>query len=438
MKYTQSNKLRRYSHALIPGGAHTYSKGDDQFPEKSPGFIVRGKGAYVWDPDGNKFLDWYMGLRSTTLGYGYAPVIAAVKKQLSQGANFTRPSPLEVELAQLLTDIIPCAEMVKFAKNGSTVTTAAVKLARAYTKRDLVAVCSDHSFFSYDDWFIGTTSADAGIPQAVKDLTVTFKFNDIASVQALFKKHPNQIACVILEPATEIEPRDNFLHRVQALCKKHGAVFILDEMISGFRWHLRGAQHVYKITPDLATYGKGIANGFSLSVLAGKRAIMEQGSITGGKERVFLISTTHGAENHALAAAIASVKEMRNKKVIPHLHRIGALLKKRLSTITKKHNLNSVINVFGEVPCRLAVSFAASGQYTSPQVKTYFLQEIINQGILFNGSFTPSYAHGRREVERTAQAWDYACQKLKTALADKDLEKKLVGEPVKPVFRKYN
>ncbi|OGN19558.1 MAG: glutamate-1-semialdehyde 2,1-aminomutase [Candidatus Yanofskybacteria bacterium RIFCSPLOWO2_02_FULL_45_10] len=438
MKFTQSNKLRKRAHALIPGGAHTYSKGDDQFPKLSPGFIVKGKGAYVWDADGNKFLDWAMGLRSTTLGHGYVSVVQAVKKQLPFGANFSRPSILEVELADLLTKIIPCAEMVKFAKNGSTITTAAVKLARAHTKRDIVAVCSDHAFFSYDDWFIGTTPADAGVPQAIKDLSVTFKFNDLESVRALFKKYPKQIACVILEPATEVEPRDNFLHGVQALCQENGAVFILDEMISGFRWHLKGAQHTYKITPDLATYGKGIANGFSVCVLAGKREIMERGGIQGGHERVFLISTTHGAENHALAAAIATIKEIQGKKVIPHLYHIGALLQTRLNAIAKKYKLGEIVNVFGEVSCRLATTFAAVGTYTNFQVKTYFLQELISQGILFNGYFAPSYSHGKREIEKTVLAWDYACRKLQQAVTNKDLEKKLIGDPVKPVFRKYN
>src|SRR3989344_6362647 len=194
MKFTKSSQLRRKSHALIPGGAHTYSKGDDQFPELSPGFIVRGRGAYIWDLDGNKFLDWGMGLRSTTLGYGYKPVLDEVRKQLNKGANFARPSPVEVELAELLTDIIPCAEMVKFAKNGSTVTTAAVKLARAYTGRDMVAVCSCGSFFSYDDWFIGTTAVSRGIPEAIRKLTVSFKFNDIQSLENLFGRYPDKIA----------------------------------------------------------------------------------------------------------------------------------------------------------------------------------------------------------------------------------------------------
>jgi glutamate-1-semialdehyde 2,1-aminomutase len=438
MNFSNSNHLRKKSHSLIPGGAHTYSKGDDQFPELSPGFIVRGKGAYVWDVDGNKFLDWGMGLRSTTLGYGYKPVLNAVRKQLIQGANFARPSPLEVEFAELLTDIIPCAEMVKFAKNGSTVTTAAVKLARAYTGRDMVAICSCGSFFSYDDWFIGSTPVSRGIPQAIRELTVSFKFNDIKSLEGLFVKYPGKIACIIMEPATEIAPADDFLKKAQFLCKENGAVFILDEMISGFRWHLKGAQHVYGVTPDMATYGKGIANGFSVAVLAGKREIMDLGSIKGPDERVFLISTTHGAENHSLAAAIAAIKEMKKYNVPEHLISIGAKLRDSLNDVSRKFGLENILNVFGDVPCRLAMSAQPFGSYDSFQIKTYFFQEMIARGILFNGYFSPSFSHRDREVKNTVKAWSYACNRLEKALDKNELERLLIGKTVKPVFRKYN
>ena len=438
MRFTQSNRLRKKSHALIPGGAHTYSKGDDQFPELSPGFIVRGRGAYVWDLDGNKFLDWGMGLRSTTLGYGYKPVLDAVRKQITRGANFPRPSPLEVELAELLVEIIPCAEMVKFAKNGSTVTTAAVKLARAYTGRDLVAICSDQAFYSYDDWFIGSKEINRGVPQAIRELTVSFKFNDIKSLENLFDKYSGKIACVILEPATEIEPQEEFLKKVQFLCKKNGAVFILDEMISGFRWHLRGAQHVYGVTPDMATYGKGIANGFSVAVLAGRRDIMSLGSIYGSHERVFLISTTHGAENHALAAAIATINELKNKDVVGHMRAVGAQLKDCLNGIHRQYGLENILNIFGGVPCRLAMSVSSHEAYDSSLLKTYFFQEIISQGILFNGYFSPSYSHGEREIETTKNAWRFACSQLRAALYHKNIKSKLIGKPVKLVFRKYN
>lgn len=438
MNFKKSNQLRKFSHKLIPGGAHTYSKGDDQFPSLSPGFIAKARGAYAWDADGNKFIDWGMGLRSTMLGHGYKSVVDAVKKQIEFGANYTRPSIYEIEFAKIMTQIIPCAEMVKFAKNGSTVTTAAVKLARAYTKRDMIAVCSDQPFYSYDDWFIGSTVMNAGVPQVIKDLTISFKFNNIESVKKLFEKYPGKIACFIFEPATEVEPKDNFLQKVKDLCKENGTVLIFDEMISGFRWHLKGAQYVYKVTPDLATYGKGIANGFSVAVLAGKKEIMQQGSIYGQHERVFLISTTHGAENHALAAAIASVKELQKKNVIKHIFKIGKELKSRLNKIHKKYDLDKVLNVYGEVNCRLAMSSAPYGNYDLFQIRTYFFQELIGQGVLFNGYFAPSFSHGEKELKATEKTWDYACKKLREALDNKNLEKKLIGPPVKPVFRKFN
>lgn len=440
MRYTKSNQLRKIAHKLIPGGAHTYSKGDDQFPALSPGFIAKGKGAYVWDLDGNKFLDWGMGLRTVILGYGYKPVVEAVKKQIARGVNFSKPSALEVELAKQMVDIIPCAEMVKFAKNGHNTTTAAVKLARAYTKRDMIAMPAG-GYSGSDDWCITTTVMKGGIPKVVQKLTVTFNYNDIKSVENLFQKYPNKIACVILEPATATGPKNNFLAKLKKLCKKNSTVLIFDEIITGFRWHLKGAQHVYKVTPDLATFGKAIANGFSLAVLVGRRDIMKLGGIYGkdkSRERVFLLSTTHGAETHTLAAAVATIKELKEKNVAVYINQLGEKLKEKLNKVNKENRLEKIIKVAGDRGGWIVSGFRDFGKYSDSQIKTYFFQELISQGILFNGFFSPSFSHGKKEIELTVKAWDYACQKLKSALDNKDLEKKLVGEPVKPVLRKHN
>src|ERR1051326_1860559 len=288
-------------HRLIPGGAHTYSRGDDQYPENAPAILERGKGAYVWDPDGNKFLDYGLGLRSVTLGYDHDSVSEAAIKEIHKGNNLTRASVTELTAAELITELIPCAEMVKFGKNGSTVTSAAIKLSRAYTGRKYVALCAEHPFFSYDDWFIGTTPMQKGIQTEESSLSLKFHYNDIASLEKLFSEHSNEIACVILEPATFVPPKDNFLHKIKELCKKNGTVFILDEMITGFRWHLQGAQKYFDVQPDLSTFGKGMANGFPLSALVGKKEIMNLGGIMKeGAERVFLISTTHGSEMSSL------------------------------------------------------------------------------------------------------------------------------------------
>ncbi|MCI0611672.1 glutamate-1-semialdehyde 2,1-aminomutase, partial [bacterium] len=302
MKFNKSKEMKQRSHKLIPGGAHTYAKGDDQYPEQAPAFIARGKGSHVWDVDGNEFIEYGMGLRAVTLGHAYPSVVEAATRELQNGSNFTRPSSLELECAEQFLSLIENAEMVKFSKNGSDATSAAVRVSRAHTGRHMVAICAEHPFFSIDDWFIGTTEMNSGIPEAIRKLTVKFHYNDIDSLIELFYKYENQIACVILEPATWMEPENGFLENVQTVCRKNNAVLIFDEMITGFRWDNGGAQKVYGIVPDLSTFGKGIANGFSLSALAGKKELMDLGGILHERERVFLLSTTHGAETHSLAA----------------------------------------------------------------------------------------------------------------------------------------
>lgn len=429
-------QLIKKRHDLIPGGAHTYSKGDDQFPEIAPKAIVKGKGAYVWADDGNKYLDWCMGLRSVSLGHAYGPVVKAVAKQMNLGMNFGRPALVEFELAEHLTNILPNADMVKFAKNGSTVTTAATKLARAYTGRKYIAV-ANQPFFSYDDWFIGTTAADSGIPEEIKNLTLKFNYNDIASLEKLFADHPTDIACVILEAVTTEEPKDNFLKKAEALCRKYGTVFIIDEMITGFRYAWPSVHKKYDITPDLTTYGKGIANGFSLAVLAGKKEIMELGGIRGGKPRVFLISTTHGAETTALVAALAALREMKQKKVPQHLVRVGTMLKKGLEKLIKKYELEKAVDVVG-FPVNLGVAFRDPKGEISMGWRTLFLQEVIKRGILFQGYFAISYSHKEAEIKKTLLVFDNVMREYREMFDYGDFKKFLIGEPTKPVFRKFN
>jgi glutamate-1-semialdehyde 2,1-aminomutase len=266
--FDESNQHLAAVHELIPGGAHTYARGDDQYPEGMAPVIEHGSGCRVWDLDGNEYVEFGSGLRSTLLGHGYEPVLKAVRDRLADGVSFVRPHRIERDAAERLTDLIPSAEMVKFGVNGSDVTTAAVRLARGYTGREMVAVCRDQPFFSTDDWFIVTTAMSAGIPAATGRLTVTFSFNDLADLARLFQAHPGQIAAVVLEAEASEPPAPGYFDGVRALCDEHGALLILDEIITGFRWHLRGAQSVYGIRPDLCTFGKGLANGFPVSALA--------------------------------------------------------------------------------------------------------------------------------------------------------------------------
>jgi glutamate-1-semialdehyde 2,1-aminomutase len=336
----EAAELRERAHALIPGGGHTYAKGDDQFPELAPAMIVRGTGCRVWDTDGNEFVEYGMGSRAVTLGHAHPEVLAAAHRQMLLGTNYTRPALVELTAAEALLDLVPAAEMVKFCKDGSTANTAAVTLARAYTGRDLVALCADQPFLSYNGWFIGTTVLDAGIPKAEKDLTVTFRYNDLESVARLFEAHRGRIACVILEAERHEPPGKGFLQGLRDLCTRHGALLVFDEMITGFRWHIGGAQAYHAVEPDLSTFGKAMANGFSVSALVGKREIMELGGLRHSHERVFLLSTTHGAETHALAAAVETMRIYRDEPVIETLYTRGDQLRAGIEVATREHGVH--------------------------------------------------------------------------------------------------
>ena len=433
--YKKSDQLRKTAHRLIPGGCHTYAKGDDQYPVLSPGFISRGEGCHVWDVDGNEYIEYNMGLRAVTLGHAYGPVVEAACRQMQLGTNYTRPAPIEVECAEALLDVIGHAEQVKFAKDGSTVVSAAVKLARAYTGRNRVAICEDHPFFSYNDWFIGTTPMDAGIPEAVRALTVTFKYNDIESVREVFDRHPGEIACLLMEAARTDEPLEGFLHQVQALCRQHGGLFVLDEMITGFRWDLGGAQKAYGLEPDLSAFGKALANGFSVSALVGRREIMELGGLQHNRERVFLLSTTHGAESHALAATIKTIEIYREQSVVDRLYRQGGRLKAGVERVVRELGLQDFFGVLGR-PCNLVFFTRDQDKKPSQVFRTLFMQEMIRRGVIAP-SFVVSMAHSDEDIDHTVTAVWEALEIYKKAL-EEGAERYLIGRAVQPVYRRYN
>jgi glutamate-1-semialdehyde 2,1-aminomutase len=432
MDFSNSKRLRQKSHALIPGGCHTYAKGDDQYPQEAPGFIVKGEGCHVWDLDGNEFIEYGMGLRSVALGHAYIPVVKAAFGQMCLGTNFVRPSPLESECAEILMDLIPGAEMVKFGKNGSDATNAAIKLARAYTGRDLVAICKEHPFFSVEDWFIGTTSMHAGIPPVVRNLTKTFGYNDLQSVKALFDRFPEQIAALILEPEKEEPPEAGYLENLKRLCEKNGTVFILDEMITGFRWHNGGGQGFHKVTPHLAAFGKAMGNGFSVSALTGLKEIMQLGGNCRGHDRVFLLSLTHGAELQNLAAAKAVMAIYKTEPVVDTLWRQGARLAAGIQRSIDAYGLNDYFAIRGR-PCSLVYRTCDTGKKPSQVFRTLFLQEIIKRGILAP-SFIVSYSHTDSDIDRTVEAVHDALAVYRRAL-EEGPKKYLKGRPVRPVLR---
>ncbi|QWV95969.1 glutamate-1-semialdehyde 2,1-aminomutase [Geomonas nitrogeniifigens] len=430
-----NREYQEKAHKFIPAGAHTYSRADDSYPENAPPVLARGKGAYVWDLDGNRYLDYGMALRAVTVGYDYDRISQAAIAQIHNGNNLTRASKIEVEAAEAITSLIPWVEMVKFAKNGSNVTTAAIKLARAFTGRKFVAKCAQHPFFSFDDWFIGACAMDAGVPNDYKGLTLNFDFNDVSSLEKLFAAHPGEIAAVILEPATTEEPRQNFLQRVKELCVKNGAILILDEMITGFRWHLLGACQHYGVVPDLVTYGKGMANGFSVAALGGRRDIMELGGIHHSSERVFLISTTHGAEMCGLGAFVETLKVYQELDVVGSMWRSGRRLTEGMNALAAELGIAEHFS-FDGVPCSPNFTTRDRAGNVSLEFRTLFVQEMLKQGVLMPW-VALCQAHQDAEIDFTLEAGRKSLQTYRRAL-EEGIDTCLEGRPIKPVFRKKN
>lgn len=442
-------------HRAIPGGAHTYSRGTDQFPSNAPQILERGQGAYVYDPDGNRYLDYGMALRAVTLGYGRTEINAAAIRQIENGNNLTRASTIELDAAERLIDLIPSVDMVKFAKNGSNATTAAAKIARAYTGRTYMCVPRQHPFFSFDDWFIGTTPLKRGIPNVHAETTLVFDYGDIQSLERLFADHPGQIAAVMLEPATTLTPFQDvpvdslsaepvgqkyaeqcFLHQVQNLCRSNKTLFILDEMITGFRWHHKGAQYYFGVEPDLCTFGKGMANGFSVAAVAGRREFMEVGAInTPDTERTFLLSTTHGGEMSGLGAFVETMNFYDAHDVCGHIWDYGAKLRDGLRAVAKDCGVSDYFHMDGPASSLNYLTYDAD-QLLSPKFRTLFSQELVSGGVLMPW-ISVSYAHGDAELNQTLEAATGALQVYARALND-GIDSFLEGPEVKPVFRKYN
>ena len=435
MQFERSKQLQSRIHRLIPGGCHTYAKGDDQYPELSPGMIMRGKGAHVWDVDGNEFIEYGMGGRAVGLGHNIEPIVAAAREAMELGASFTRPHELELACAEAVLEVVPYADMVKFTKDGSTATSGAVKLARAVTGREMVALCHDQPFFSYDDWFIGTTPMDAGIPQSIKEMTVTFPYDDLDALRQRFEENPGKIACVILEPVKYEDPQPGYLQAVKDLCHEHGALFILDEMICGFRLAIAGGQEYFDVEPDLSTFGKAMANGFACSALCGKREYMELGGIEHDRERVFLLSTTHGAETHALAATIACINFYQENPVIEELEKKGMRLAAGIQRVVAQHGLSDFVPILGK-PCNLVFGAKDPDGKPSQAYRSLLIQELIKRGVL-GPSLVVAYAHTDEDIDRTIAAFDGAMPIYQQALED-GAEAHLVGPASNIVYRKYN
>ncbi len=417
-----SQKLWERAKDLIPAGTQTLAKGPGQYVDGvAPKYATRGKGAHVWDLDGNEYIDFNMAIGPVSLGYAYEAVDRAIRAQLEAGITFSLVHPLEVEVAELVREVVPCAEAVRFSKTGCDATTAAVRLARAFTGKKKVVCCGYHG---WHDWYIAVTDRSAGIPDEVKALSFTFSYNDLQSAADAID---DETACVILEPMVFEAPRPGFLEGLKQLCEDRGVLLVFDEMWTGFRWALGGAQEAYGVTPHLATFSKAMANGMPISVVCGRADVMRL------CEKDVFFFTTFGGEALSLAAAQATIHELRDKKVPEHLQRMGKLLRDGLDATLKELSIDWVKCIGHDA--RTLVTFDAKAGDPLHQ-KSLVQQELIKRGVLWSGFHTLCYSHGMDEIGYLLAAYRQVLPILADAVATKDVAGRLRGKPVEPVFRR--
>jgi glutamate-1-semialdehyde 2,1-aminomutase len=423
IRYAKSEEFLARARRSIPLGAQTFSKSVTQYPlGVSPYFVSRGKGSRVWDLDGHEYIDFINGLCSVTLGYSDPDVNAAVAAQLEDGTIYSLSHPLETEVAELLCEVIPSAEMVRFGKNGSDATAGAIRVARAFTGRDHVLVCGYHG---WQDWYIGSTARNKGVPQASRDLAHAFPYNDLPALENLLRQY--DVAAVIMEPMNVTEPSPGYLEGVKALTHAAGALLVFDETITGFRYAIGGAQEVFKVTPDLTTLGKGIANGFALSAVCGRRDVMME------MEEVFF-SFTMGGETLSLAAAKATIGKLRREPVIATMKERGSRILTEAARLIDKHGIGHFASLSGHPTWSFLLLRDVEGT-TAFEIKTLWMQEMMERGLLSLGTHNLSYAHSEADVNALLAAYDAIFPILRQAVDNRAIRQYLKCEPLEPLFR---
>jgi glutamate-1-semialdehyde 2,1-aminomutase len=425
-KFEISNRLYERALESIPLASQTFSKSAMNFVRgASPLFLSRGEGAYVWDPDGNRYIDYILGLMPVVLGYRDIDVDNAIRDQLNKGIIFSLPAELEIELAEKLVEIIPSADMVRYGKNGSDVTTAAIRLARAFTGRDRVASCGYHG---WHDWYIGTTSRAAGVPETVKALTSPFKFNDPNSLEELLRLEPDGFAAVILEPEGISEPDPEFLPAVRELTEKFGVVLIFDEIITGFRVSEGGAQEKYGVTPDLSVFGKALGNGMPISAVVGRRDIM-------ALMTDIFFSGTFGGETLSLAAALATLNKLSRIDGPQIFRTLNGQIRTKLGAIIQDAGLGDEITIGGPNWWPRLILSPPEG-LDQRGFASLLRQELVENGVLMGAAFNFCTQHaGAQVLDETFQAFELTFGKLKQYLLTSDPVSYLRGRKIQPVFQ---
>ena len=423
-RFLESERLLRLAEAVIPLGSQTFSKSRTQYPVGvSPFFASKGSGSYLWDVDGNKYVDLVASLAAVTLGYGDPEINKAVKRQLKKGVSLSLSSKLETVVAEKIIDLVPSAEMVRFAKNGSDATSAAVRIARYFTGRDHIISIGYHG---WHDWYIGSTTRSMGVPSAVQALTLSARYNDLSHVENLFEEANGDVAAVILEPMNSIDPTPGYLESLRNFCSSNNILLIFDEVITGFRFARGGAQELFGVTPDLSCFGKGIANGFPISVIAGRREIME------GFKEVFF-SGTFGGELLSLTAANVVLDKVRDNRVIPELYRVGQAIQQGLLGEISR-NKYEFVNLSGN-PTWTFLNWTLSSDALQNKVKTYFLQEMFKRGILVLSTNNVTTTLSQKDISKILTAYAEVFEAISQALERDSLDALLECQPIVPLFK---
>lgn len=424
-RYDRSFALQKRAEKTIPLASQTFSKSAQQFPmNSSPLFVTHGEGARVWDVDGNCYIDMIGGLFPLILGYRDPDVDQAIRNQLDKGISFSLSTELEAKLAEYLVELVPSAQKVRFGKNGTDATSAAVRLARAHTKRERIAVCGYHG---WQDWYIGTTTRFKGIPETVRDLTHVFKYNDLASLDVLLNDHRGEFAAVVMEPMNVAYPDPGFLEGVRELTKKHGTLLVFDEVITGFRFDLGGAQSAFGVTPDLTAFGKALGNGMPISAIVGNETVMAE------MEEIFF-SGTYGGEALSLAAAIAVIDKMRSTNAIDVIKARGELLAADVERLIESHNLSDVLGISGWPSCKFII-FKDHPAARKEVVRTIFQREMIRNGVLIINAHALSYAHDDACLDHVRTAYAKTFEVMAKEVAQGDVENRMSIPAIEPVFK---
>ena len=423
-RFLESERLLRLAEAVIPLGSQTFSKSRTQYPVGvSPFFASKGSGSYLWDVDGNKYVDLVASLAAVTLGYGDTEINKAVKRQLKKGVSLSLSSKLETVVAEKIINLVPSAEMVRFAKNGSDATSAAVRIARYFTGRDHIISIGYHG---WHDWYIGSTTRSMGVPSAVQALTLSARYNDLSHVENLFQEAKGDVAAVILEPMNSVDPAPGYLESLRNFCSSNNILLIFDEVITGFRFARGGAQELFGVTPDLSCFGKGIANGFPISVIAGRRKIME------GFKEVFF-SGTFGGELLSLTAANVVLDKVRDNWVIPELYRVGQAIQQGLLGEISR-NKYEFVNISGN-PTWTFLNWTLSSDALQNKVKTYFLQEMFKRGILVLSTNNVTTTLSQKDISKILTAYAEVFEAISQALERDSLDALLECQPIVPLFK---